>query len=189
MIENLVEIPKKLNLGCGQTKLPGYWNIDKDDAVEPDQKIDICGYLPFASSYFEEVVFFHTIEHIEKKYHPPMLAEIHRVLDTDGRLVLGYPEFAVCAQYWIDNYLGKRDYWEACIYGRQTSPDDFHVSAMHTPELKDLLLSIGFKDITHREEIGNRQYTVLKAIKGEPRITYEQDLTELVFGKEIPNES
>lgn len=178
----LIEIPKKLNLGCGDCKLEGYWNVDIDEGVKPDQVVNICGYLPYPNEYFETIIFMHTIEHIEKKYHEAMFAEIHRILSPTGNFVLGYPEFSVCLQYWLDNYLGKREFWEACIYGRQTTKSDFHVSAMHTPELKDMLTDLGFIDIFSTPEPTNPQYTVLKARRGTPLPTYEDHLREVVFG-------
>ncbi len=173
----------KLNLGCGLTKLEGYLNVDVDPAVEPDLIVNICGFLPFQDGEFEEVLFFHTIEHIEKKWHPSILVEIHRILSPKGVLILGYPEFGVCAEYWISNYQGKRDFWEACCFGRQSSDNDYHVCAMDSVELKDLLLSIGFDNIKHGAEPDNKQYTLLTAIKGTPRITYSEYLKDIVFGK------
>ena len=171
----------KLNLACGNCKLPGYINVDANPDVNPDQQVDICGFLPWETESADEIILFHAIEHMEKKYHPSIFAEFHRVLKPSGKLILGYPEFSVCIRYWLDNYLGKRDFWEACIYGRQTDPKDFHVTAMHTPEVLDLLRTVGFDELTHRAEADNPQYTVLKAVKGQPRISYEASIKELIF--------
>jgi len=174
--------PKKLNLGCGQCKLEGFLNVDCDEALEPDLVVDLKKPLPFEEGVFEEVLFMHTIEHIEKKWHPTILTEIHRALAENGRLILGYPEFSTCIKYWLENHRGKRDFWEACIYGRQLSPSDFHVSAMDSAELKDLLLSVGFDDIHIKSEDANPQYTILTARKARPRITYAEHLREVIFG-------
>ena len=172
----------KLNLGCGLCKLDGYFNVDIDEELKPDAIVDLTKPFPFEKDKFEEVLFLHTIEHISKSFHPSILSEIQRVLKPEGKLILGYPEFSVCAQFWIDNKRGKRDFWEACIYGRQTSVSDFHVALMDSAELKDTLLSIGFDNIVHKPEEHNEQYTVLTAIKGIPRITYEEHVKEFVFG-------
>lgn len=172
----------KLHLGCGLCKLDGYLNVDIDEKLEPDAIVDLTKPFPFQDNEFEEVLFLHTIEHIEKKYHPTILSEIHRVLKLNGKMILGYPEFEVCAKYWIENVRGRRDYWEACIYGRQSSPSDFHVALMDSAEVKDTLLSLGFDNIIMKPEEHNLQYTIVSATKGTPRITYAEHIKEVIFG-------
>lgn len=172
----------KLNLGCGNVKLEGYLNVDIDPEVKPDLEMNICAFFPFFDDQFEEVLFLHTIEHIEKRWHPTIYAEIRRVLREGGRLILGYPEFENCAKNWINNYQGKRNFWEATIYGRQFGKTDFHVCAMDSAEVKDTLLSVGFDNIKVKSEPNNPEYTVVVATKGVPRITYAEFIREKVFG-------
>lgn len=172
----------KLNLGCGLTKLEGYLNVDKDPDVKPDEVADICVLFPWENEQFEEVLFLHTIEHIQEKYHDYIFGQIHRILAPNGKLILGYPEFSVCCQFWLENRHGKREFWKNCIYGRQLSKDDFHVCPMHTPEVKEVLETIGFIGIVHHPEEMNPQYTLLKAIKGEARPSYEEVLAKTIFG-------
>ena len=173
----------KINLACGLTKLNGYVNVDANPEVKPDEVVNVgADFLPWKDQSCEEVVFFHAIEHIEKKYHATIFTEIHRILTPGGRLLLGYPEFGVCCKFWLENHLGKRDFWEACIYGRQCDPKDFHVSAMHTPEVMDLLRNIGFEDVAFKYEEDNPQYAILKAVKSnEKPLTYEETVNELIF--------
>lgn len=172
----------KLNLACGLTKLEGYHNVDANPEVKPDEVMDICGFLPWENESADEIVLMHAIEHIQKRYHGSMLSEFHRILKPGARLVLGYPEFEVCCKFWLDNYLGKRDFWEACIYGRQLDPKDFHVTAIHTPELLDTLRTVGFEDLIWKPEASNPQYTLLRAVRGAARPTYEEVLTQRIFG-------
>ena len=180
------EIAKKLNLGCGGCKLTGYLNVDVDPEVKPDMEMDICAFFPFVDDQFEEVLFLHTIEHIEKRWHPSIFSEIHRVLKKDtGKFILGYPEFSLCAQNWLTNHRGKRDFWEATIFGRQLSKADFHVCAMDSAEVKDTLLTVGFEDIKIREEPHNPHYTIITAIKGTPRITYQEHIGNVIFGEAV----
>lgn len=174
--------PTKLNLGCGQCKLEGYLNVDIDEELKPDEIVDITRPLPYADETFEEVIFFHTIEHITKQFHPTIFSEVRRVLKPNGKFILGYPEFRVCAQYWIDNKRGMKDFWEACIYGRQTSKADFHVALMDSQEVKDVLLAVGFENIKMGAEPENPQYTLVTAFKSEPRPTYQEYLKETIFG-------
>ena len=128
----------KLNLGCGNSKLEGYINIDCDETVKPDQVINICSFLPWETDSIEKILFLHTIEHLEKRLYPTIFSELHRILQPDGLLILAYPEFEKCARNWLENTHGKRDFWEMTIYGRQSCPSDFHVSIMNTVEIKDM---------------------------------------------------
>lgn len=53
----------KLNLGCGQNKLAGYVNVDKEG--DPDELVNLhLPAWPFADSSVEEVVANHVLEHI-----------------------------------------------------------------------------------------------------------------------------
>jgi SAM-dependent methyltransferase len=138
----------KLNLGCGSTKLEGYVNIDVEPACQPDLVLNfVTERLPYESETVDEVVMFHTIEHIQRHLHVRILSEIHRVLKNGGQVILSYPNFWICAQYWKENYQGQRDFWHATIFGRQLYPADYHVCAMDPTELEILLRDIGFERV------------------------------------------
>ena len=157
----------KLNLCCGDVKWEGFCNIDMNPDLEPDKVIDIrYSALPFDSSSINEVLFMHAIEHIEKRFHKDILYEINRVLKTGGKLVLAYPEFQKVIENWIKDYKGKRDFWEACVYGRQMHKGDYHVCAIDTEEFKEILFQLGFSDFHATvENEANSFYTVLIAKK------------------------
>lgn len=138
----------KLNLGCGSQKLEGYIGIDVEESCKPDV---ICNFLtqplPYEENSVEQVVMFHTIEHIRKRYHKFILGECRRVLQVGGRLILSYPDFWTCAQNWHTNYKGQKDFWEATLFGLQQYPSDFHVCAMDPPALELLLVGLGFEGV------------------------------------------
>src|SRR5690348_9536204 len=97
------EIKKSLNLGCGQSKITGAVNVDSNIKVEPDVVHHIGkGPLPFGDSTFDEIYFFHCIEHIEKRFHFLVLDDIHRVLKPGGILYISFPEFKHIAKAWLD---------------------------------------------------------------------------------------
>jgi hypothetical protein len=154
----------KLNLGCGYEKLNGYVNIDCNEAVAPDVVLDFTTEsFPYANGSVQQVVMFHTIEHIQKKFHLGLLLEIRRVLQPEGTLLLSYPEFSKIAENWKTNYLGKREFWEATIYGRQSSPSDFHVSLMDSKQFSCVLISAGYHILHCIPEVDEPYNTVLKA--------------------------
>lgn len=165
----------KLNLGCGSNKIEGFINIDTESSCKPDK---VCNFitqkLPFKKNSVEEVVLFHTIEHISKRYHKIILSEIWRVLRPQGRFIVSYPEFTKCVENWKKNFRGKREFWEATIYGRQLYPSDFHVAIMYSPDFIDTLKDCGFVSIVAKSEPQEDYNTVVSCVKGKEVPTYEE---------------
>lgn len=145
--------PKQLNLGCGSTKLDGYINIDVEESCSPDLVCDFSKQsLPYEDKSIDKVVLFHTIEHIRKSLHVPILSEIHRVLKVGACVIISYPNFLECVENWKNNKQGQRAFWEATIYGRQLYPSDYHVCIMDPNQLEILLRDIGFDHVQSRPE-------------------------------------
>lgn len=176
----------KYNFGCGNTKFKDFINIDIDSALEPDLILDFLKFpYPLESNSASHIFFFHTIEHIVKNRHPNILAEFHRILHEDGKLVISYPEFSKVAQHWLDNRFGWRVFWEATIYGRQDTDFDYHVSAMYTPEFMQLLGEIGFNIVETRPENGQEFNTVVICSKGTPGVSREQGVLEEIWSRKL----
>jgi len=77
-----------LNLGCAGNKEPGFVNLDKNPAVNPDVVHDMEVLpLPFADNTFDCVFGSHVFEHIERKHFLPLVAEINRILKPGGCLI------------------------------------------------------------------------------------------------------
>lgn len=172
----------KLNLGCGKNKIEDYVNVDVEPSVEPDVVADFTKSLPYEDGTVEEIVMMHTIEHVLEDLHQGIFDECHRVLVDGGTLLLAYPEFEVCAKYWLENYMGNRDFWRNTIFGRQLFPGDYHVALMYTPEVVQKLRGSGFIGIKHKPEPKNDYNTIVMATKGPKPPTYEQLLTKTVWG-------
>ncbi len=166
--------PLKLNLGCGSNKIDGFVNIDTELSCKPDLVHNfVCNRLPYKDNTVDEIICFHTIEHIQKRFHKQVLNEIWRVLKPSGNFVISYPEFIRCVDNWRRNYKGKREFWEATIFGRQLYESDFHVCIMYTPIFVSLLKDCGFSSIEWKEEPQQAHNTVVYALKGERLPGYE----------------
>lgn len=166
-------VPKRLNVGCGNNLIDGYINIDSEASLYPDIIADIRFGLPFDDNSVQEILFFHTVEHIEERYHAQIFREFHRVLEPNGTILVSYPEFRVCAQNWIDNVMGMREFWKHTIYGLQRYQSDYHVTLMDSDEFSEKLQEWGFKDINYAAENIEPYNTVLLAHKGSPAKNYE----------------
>ena len=167
----------KLNLGCGLQKLSGFINVDIDPAVKPDAVFDFTNSFPYQDETIEEVVAYHVLEHIPKFNHDRIYKEIYRVLIPGGKFTLSFPEFRTCVEYWLNNYKGKRDFWEATIYGRQSSPHDFHVAIMDREMVARKLVRAGFGITYKGTEPVELHNSVIRAVKMK-KFTYQDALKE-----------
>lgn len=178
--------PLKLNLGCGEEKIPGYVNIDVEPSCKPDLVHDFANKtLPYKDRTIDEVVMFHVIEHISKPRHRLILNEIWRVLRSGGLMILAYPEFTKCVDNWLSNKQGKRDFWEHTLYGRQLYPSDYHVCIMHTPTFVGFLKNLGFIQLVSKPEPPPNEFnTIVSGYKGPRPLSYEdlikQDMQNFV---------
>jgi SAM-dependent methyltransferase len=82
----------KLNLGCGKDRIEGYINCDISKEVNPDKIVDLEKKLPFKDNSIDEIITYHTLEHI--KNFIPLMEEIYRILKNDGILKVRAPYFA-----------------------------------------------------------------------------------------------
>jgi len=95
---------KKLNLGCGWRKIPGFLNIDISPEVKPDMVVDLSEGLPFLDNTFEEIYSSHVIEHIIPCKFRFVLEEIGRVAKNGCILELYLPLDNIFARTTIDHY-------------------------------------------------------------------------------------
>lgn len=58
-------LPQKINLGCGDDKRDGWWNVDVDETRDPDQVINL-DHSPWnlPSNHFEYALASHVVEHL-----------------------------------------------------------------------------------------------------------------------------
>lgn len=161
--------PDKLYIGSGGTNWDPkeFINIDIEKNTNPDLVLDVRKEsLPYDSQSIQEIWMLHCIEHIERKYWDFIFMEFQRVLSSNGKLVLGYPEFSICAKNYLDDKDGIKHFWMDCIYGSQRWAADYHVTITHSPEMKMILESYGFYRVGWKPESDkDPYYTMLVAFK------------------------
>jgi len=116
-IVGLVEAPRGLilNLGCKETRLG---NINVDISGLPEVRADAL-FLPFRADAFSIVVFSEVLEHLQRGTESQALREIHRVLRSNGVLILSTPsaEGFWGKIYWLADptfwLIGHRHYTQA----------------------------------------------------------------------------
>ncbi|MDQ3387656.1 MAG: methyltransferase domain-containing protein, partial [Actinomycetota bacterium] len=78
----------RLNIGAGQTYIPGFINIDISSKA--DIVLDLGrDQLPFEDNSVDLIFSYHTLEHVPNYLFA--LSEIHRVLKNGGAFLVGLP--------------------------------------------------------------------------------------------------
>ena len=84
----------KLNLGCGQNRLDGYVNADREPVVEPDVVMDLEEFpWPFEDHSVDEVVANHVLEHVGARAEVfiGIMQELYRVCRGGARIYIAVP--------------------------------------------------------------------------------------------------
>ncbi len=91
--------PLLLHIGCGDQRLDGWVNVDRQELPSVDVVVDVTAGLPFddAAALFAE----HFLEHLPLDEAIAFLLEAHRVLAAGGRLRLSTPnlDWVLATQY------------------------------------------------------------------------------------------
>lgn len=159
----------KLNLGCGNTILQGYINVDAnhvtgDDHVEEDV-IDFMQYKTDASS-ISEVRADHLCEHLPFDKEQDFFYQAYRVLEPGGRLEVFVPDLnEICRLFYMarDNkfqwykqgankhFFGggydtgrKWSFLVASLFGNQDGEGQFHHNGYTEEKLHDIGCLGGF---------------------------------------------
>ena len=164
----------KLNLCAGGCNKEGFINVDKNAETRPDLLLDIVkDKWPYEDNSVDEVWLMHGLEHIYRKKWDFLFMETKRVLKLNGRFVLGYPEFQICLQNYLDNKGNRKDFWLQTIYGRRMWEGDEHVTAVESIELQQILESYGFYRVKYSIEEGEDYNSLMVAFKSPELITRE----------------
>jgi predicted SAM-dependent methyltransferase len=149
---------KKLHVGCGSRRLPGWINLDMNP--KGDFTLDLREGLPFADASVERIYSEHALEHFRREDDAPfLLAECHRVLEPGGEIRITVPDAAV----FLDYYAGRLDPERAEAVAKTHSgfagtPMDVVNSALKhqhqylydAETLGRLLEEVGFSDVRRR---------------------------------------
>jgi len=148
--------PLKINFGCGEDKLTGWVNLDKNKEYNPDVVWDLEQFpYPFESESAEEIMWKDVLEHISWRLVKKALKETYRILKKNGKVYIQCPDLEAIAKkiilnpnFSFDDLKGYEaiSYW---VYGRQDDPitgglGGFHKTGFTIQTLRDLLQETGF---------------------------------------------
>ena len=84
----------KLNLGCGEKRIPGYINVDKYGS--PDIKHDLESFpWPWETNSVSDIVLIHVLEHIGKdvEIYFGIFKEMYRICTHGAKIKIIVPHF------------------------------------------------------------------------------------------------
>jgi predicted SAM-dependent methyltransferase len=147
-----VEESLKLHLGCGQTKLDGFINIDfpqdKHNVMisAADAEADITKDLLFPRFSVDEIRLHHLFEHFPRVVALAQLVKWHFWLKIDGILIIETPDFMGSIQQIVDNdieYAQKMAIVRHLV-GDQAAEWGFHIDQWWKDRFETTLSSFGF---------------------------------------------
>lgn len=139
----------KFNLGCGArpTNLPGWTNIDTEDAKQGYKGKVVKGNILDLSNLYEdgcasEILCQHTVEHLDKNEIKLFFAECCRLLKPNGIMRLSAPDFEWAITVGLDKH--DIDFLDNLLYARHLHKYDYHKQGIYEKKLRRLCQEYNF---------------------------------------------
>jgi predicted SAM-dependent methyltransferase len=123
----------RVNVGCGENKLAGYYNLD----IKHGQP---CFPLPYAAGSLDEIRASHVLEHLTFADASKAIEHWFELLKPGGIIRIAVPDVDKC----LSQTNGKRLFY---LMGGQLDEHDIHRSAYDAERLEALLESVGFAGV------------------------------------------
>ena len=156
---------KKLHIGCGPRRLPGWINADAVAGVG-DVILDLHNPNALPHESYREIYGCHVLEHCWPQDTPEILQRLHNSLVPGGTLRLSVPDIRLVVKNCIDGHAyGNERSALSVIYGgefsRTTSAPDLHRQTFWHERLARLLHEAGFVNV---RVWGRGQYPEIDAL-------------------------
>jgi predicted SAM-dependent methyltransferase len=193
------EKPLKLHLGCGQTKLPGYLNIDLPSSNHTVQKISVADAycdvtkLHFPKGTVDEVRNHHMFEHFSRSSALALLCAWQEWLKIGGKLHIETPDFKGCAEIFLNEKSSyhRKQIAMRHIFGSHEASWAVHWDGWYEEKFEHVLKALGFDEIKF-EKIKSRKIPSLVVYATKKRDVSREELVKaakLLLKESLVNET
>jgi len=135
----------KLHLGCGNTRIPGFVNVDMVKTPAVDMQADIKFLSGIDNDSVDLIYTCNTIEHLSRYEIGSTLKRWYKILKPGGILRVSVPDLEAVFKYYnkTKDLMGIYN----TLYGGQKNEFGFHHWGWDFKTLKRDLEKIGFKDV------------------------------------------
>ena len=174
---------KRLHLGCGNTYLEGYINIDfppSEQTVQKNVKVDMYAdikKLKFAPGSIAEVRLHHVFEHFDRPTALRLLIDWYNWLGGDGLLIIETPDFEKSIKAFLIGGTKTKQKNLRHIFGSHEAHWAIHCDGWYKSKFKLYLQKLGYTDLEFKFNSWQGTHNiVVMAKKRQPYITPEKQL-------------
>lgn len=147
--------PVKLHLGCGESYLPGYINIDYPPADHTCQMQSVADAyanvteLLFPPNSIDVIESHHMFEHFDRQTALALLCAWYTWLKPGGKIVIETPDFHASIRTFLNQNLSykERQVVVRHIFGSHEAHWAYHYDGWYKEKFEHVLSLLGFSDI------------------------------------------
>ena len=182
----------KLHLGCGQTYLDGYVNIDypaTEHTVQTATRTDLCcdlTTLSYPSGSIEEIRLHHVFEHFPRPVALALLCRWRDWLAGGGRLRIETPDLMASARLLTWPWVGYAKKQEVVrhLFGSHEAPWAVHWDGWYAERFRRTLEALGFYELSIRtsgwRRLRNVEVVARKGPEAFDADAYRKAVTQLL---------
>lgn len=151
MLDTISAGNRKLNVGCGFDKRPGYVNIDLQSFHQPDLIGNAIDLPMVPSNWADELLVSDVIEHIKRTQTLEAMLEWNRVLAVGGTMHLRTTYLTGLLRRMDHDWFGSLETHRQLIlnlFSSQKYEGDFHFTAFTEKLLRFYVWASGFEVVT-----------------------------------------
>lgn len=172
----------RLHLGCGNSYLKGYLNIDLPGSrSKVDCQKDIRK-LKFPKDSVEEVRLHHVLEHFSRPVVCALVVSWRSWLVPDGLLHIEIPDFERTSQVILSRFSREKTKAVALrhLFGSHEAPWAVHWEGWTQSRLKKLLTLLGFDEIGFKKSSWRKTYNLTVVAQKKPFRLLKPEAKKLV---------
>lgn len=184
----------RLHLGCGETYLRGYVNVDYPasehpvmTALRPDVEGDLTT-LAYPPESVAEVRSHHVFEHFRRPTALRLLIDWYGWLEDGGLLVIETPDFERSLRAFLDGPAAGRGVLVRHVFGSHEADWAVHCDGWYRDKFEHVLGALGYRELEFEDSEWSGTYNVtVRARKRRPFAAREDQVTaaEEILGESL----